>query len=607
MVQFTLSRLIKEVDNFYQQATQAHLQALAQSKGFSMPDDPEDEEGGESGRPDLGKYDDMLQMARRVGDPSLASELELLAAMYKEAIEMGSGYNSVNRAISNLINIYMEDEDEEDSGVEDLLNEVSKDLRQRAGGAANLSKPDSPAVMARLKALKDEFNSRNLEEEVDDLSKYEEGAVAVFDPTAGMGREEAEKGAGRGWHTVSGKRKDWAAAYNNERERYIDMLASEKNPVIADKLKKLIDILGQLSDQIEYVNNLAGAQSTAPDPETEAKLEAAREELSKLRNSRTMLKNSIRNHELNVNKTKLEAELSKTRDPRDQIRLQQELALQNLMLSTDYKKGPELNWRRVLLKSMSGGNWPSQELFNKLMNNIDEASKLRVSREEHNRQVAKQVFDAKRSIRLDPNKRKNVYNWAAMQLDGFITHLSQNILAARKTMKDKILGTKNKKVSEAEKALFKPYMDAVADAANKKDRAALLTATRALREKIKESIRLSPEFSQYLISVRSSKFLYNYRDRIKFLHKLGTEGRTELNEQEVQYIEDTIEMGKRLASYYQNLKIQPIKGVPYPSGYKAAAETIQKINSYLESFLTSKESPGKVEKIDPLTGEVTYE
>ena len=48
--------------------------------------------------------------------------------------------------------MYLEDEDNpEQAAIEDLLNNVSKDLRQRAGGAIQLNKPDNPAIMAQLK------------------------------------------------------------------------------------------------------------------------------------------------------------------------------------------------------------------------------------------------------------------------------------------------------------------------------------------------------------------------------------------------------------------------------------------------------------------------
>lgn len=617
MVTFTLPKLIAEIESFYQQANQAYLEKRAQTQsGFSMPDDPEEDqpEGGESGPgKDTGLYSDITDIAHRVGDPGLASELLLIAEMYKKALEIGGGYNSVNRAITNLINIYMEDEDEDEgSGVEDMLNDVAKDLRTRAGGPAMLAKPDSPVVMAQLKQLKDEFNARSLGEEIEELNNFQQGEAETSETpemtAARMGQmsaEEAGKGPGRGWHTVNTKRKDWAAGYENERLRYIDLLTEERDPTIKGNLGKLINVLSDLRDQVDIVNNLQSAQSTAPDDKTAANLAAAREELKRLRQSRVELKASIRNYELTKSKNKVDAEAGTTRDPREQMRLQQESDLINLMLSTDRGKTQERNYRRVLVKSMSGGNWPGTETINKLMDKIQEASKSRETIKEYRERQAREIANKKQTIREDPNVRKNVYNWGAMQLDGFITHLSQGILAERKTLKDKILGTKNKKVTEAEKALFKPYMDAVADAANKKDKAGLVQAVRALRTQIKNAIRLSPEFTRYLISVRSSKFFYTYRDRLKVLQKMGTEIKGGIGDNEVQYLRDTIAMGDKLISYYSELKIKPIRGTEYGTGYASPTKTIGLVNGYLMKLLEGKSN--KSEKIDPETGEVTYE
>jgi hypothetical protein len=616
MISTKLLQLFQSIERFHARATQ-NYNRIKLGQGFSMPDDPEEEDTPISNeREKADKYQQIVDAARQVSDPSLSSELLLIADMYKKAIELGGGYNSINRAISNTINMYLEDEDNpEESSVEDLLNDVVKDLRTRAGGAVALNKPDSPEIIAQLKKFKDEFNERSVQEEIDDLSQFDEKAVSTFDPTGGMGKEESQKGAGRGYYVKTVKSlKDWVEHYRNEQQRYLEDFAQNTDKNVKPKITKVLEVLSQLINKVSQANALQQEITNEPDPAKEAQLEKLQNEIKELKTKRGQIKSSLRRDLLEVQHSNLESDLKNAKTPADRFLSEQKLELNKTLSSRDKNRGGEIKLRRLLINSMSEGRSLGADTLKKLMDKIQDAKNLRIPIEEVRKEEAEVIKNKKQTIvdpaMIDPetgrNIKQNVYNWGAMKLDGFVVHLSQKILAERKSLKDKILGVKNKSTTEAEKAFFKPYMDAVAAAANDKDKSALTKAVRDLREQVKKAIRLTPEFTRYIISVRSSKFFYAYRDRLKFLQKMQSENQSYISEEEVAYIQATIDMGEKLVSYYENLVIKTLKGKEYPTGYSAPTATINMINGYLSNLLL-KSNVGKQEKINPETGEVGYE
>ena len=642
MVQFTLPKLLRDVNSFYEQANKAYLEAKAApmtkkekeeyekqvrellEKGAPKSTSEEEEFGeGEAGDPPY--FQDLVDISTQVGDPGLAEQLGALAELYRRAIQIGGGYATIARAINNLKNMYS---DGDETDIETILNGMITELAKHAGGIGALASNDNMKFVRQLTELKQEIDQRNATSS-EALDSYKENIVVpganaesegdltesglesetgdvVFDPTAGLGGDRDGAAVNRGWHTAGklGLYKDWAKYYENEKAAYEVDLAQERNPDISNVLKQLIGVVDELSIKTAEALKLSDQLKVAPDPMGKAQLKALRVELDKIKKIRALLKTKIRSRQLEKENQELHAELGGTRDEKVQMLLKQKIALNELSKSTDVYKAKERNYRLKLVDMMSGGNFPGAEQLHKELQKIEEASKKRIPIEEYRKHLAQQVAKTKQTIRIDPNVRKNIYNWGAMQLDGFITHLSQNILAERKTLKDRILGTKNRNVTEQEKAMFKPYMDAIAAAANAKDKTALVAATRALREQIKKAVRLTPEFTKYLISVRSSKFFYEYRDRLKTLQKMGTELKGGIGETEVQYLRDTIAMGEKLINYYRDLKIW-IKGKSVDTGYKTPTNTIELVNNYLANILADKAN--KTEKINPETGEVTYE
>lgn len=635
----TIPYLIKKIDQFYHSAIKEYkLQKwAAEPTGFSMPDDPEDDLEGpaterEPGSLDL--YNKLLDIIRTIRDPDIAAEALLIADMYKKAIEMNDGFNFVRKGISNFINIQLEDldpDDEDDplNALEEVFNDVHADLTSRAKAAGSNLKGDSPNAEKAIRAVKDEFNQQSLNEElsgasggksVSDLSDFDPEAIAKFDPTGGVGLEEGKtKGKGYFVRTVK-ELKDWIKSYDNEIDRYKEELVGEKNPVIVGKKRRLISLLEELKSKKAQENILREQSEVAPDPAIQKQLENIRNDLKKLKTERNTLKSGLRQNALSLQTDQLLKEYSQAErsgNKKEQFRLEQELALRKVMQSQDHNKGEEVKARKLLLSWLPGMTMSEVGLatFRNLQKKIEEAAAKKIPVEVVRKEQAKQVADIKRTKRIDPNLRSNIYDWANMTLDGFITHLSQALLAERKTIKDKIVGTKNKHVTEAEKTYFKPYLDNVANASNAGDKSALRAAVAKLREQVASAARLTPQFTQYVISVRSSKFFYEFRDRLKQLKTMNVEEKTKLNQSEINFITDTINMGQKLINFYENLEIpslgiDPVTKKKMPTAppatathYKAPTGKINIILNYLQHLLRKKTT----EKIDPETGEVLYE
>jgi hypothetical protein len=485
---------------------------------------------------DLGEYDELIQTAQQVSDPSLSSELQLIAEMYKKALEIGGGYNAINKAISNMINIYLDDEDDpEQEMVETVLNKVVKDLRNRVGGAAGLARPDSPAVIAQLKQLKEEYNRQHLEEEVDDLSKYEEAAAPTFDFTSGMGKEEAGKGSGRGYSVQTRKtNKDWVTTFENEKQRYLDKIATATDSRVATVMKQLADVLNQLRDNMEQEVQLANQISITPDAGMAEQLKKLQESSKKLKADRRALKLKIRKYELAERSKELQNELRSTRDPKEKFKLEQETKLYDLLQSKDLFKGEERNWRLVLLKSVSGGNMPSAGTLANIQKKIEEAAAKKKLRGDYEKEDAAKVRALKEG----------------KTLPGLIVHLQQKIATLKK---DTAQVVKNKAKKDP---VFAPYKEAVRLAAERvktdpspENQAALKAAEKSEVEALTNYLNNDRRVKAV---VADNVVLYAYRDKMRALEKmLSTEGA--VVPQEV--INESEDLYRQLGSVYGGIGI----------------------------------------------------
>lgn len=350
-----LAKLLDLVESFYRKSMGAYAlsKAAAEPYTYVSPDNTEDYDTNVPNEPSA--YNDLVQVAHAVSDSELASELLLISEMYKKALELNNGWNTVYRGISALMNISLDDENNpEQEKVEEVLNDVVRDLRSHAGGPGALNKADSPEVVAQLKKLKNEFNARTIQEEMshgEETGEAPEGASVVLDPFEGSG----EGGKGRGYSFTQRKTpKDWAQSYENEKQRYIDKLGGNPDTQIKDTLKSLFSTLDALRTKTSDALQKAEQIAITPDADNEEEkksLSLTQKEIEKLQKLRRALKAKIRHHELGESIQQLK-QMAPRANEKEANLIKEEIALYELMRSKDVGKGPERFWRLKLIKAL---------------------------------------------------------------------------------------------------------------------------------------------------------------------------------------------------------------------------------------------------------------
>lgn len=548
-----LDKLISKINTF---CNDALLSLLLIKRGappmqtYVSPDDGDEEDMPEpAAGEDVGKYNELLHVANQVRDPGLSSELTLLAELYRKAIEINGGYNSINRSIHNIINMYLEDEeDPQQEEIEDILNEIVSDLRKRAGGAAGLAKPDSPEAIKAMKEMKDNFNTQNLQQEVYDLSNYEESATSTFDPTGGVGKEEAGKGFGRGHSFTTRKSlKDWVDHYNNEQQRYADLLTVVTDASTKSRIQKLLEVLSKLKIATIEENKLTEAYANTNDEQVGNQLAKVKEDNKKLKEERSKLKQGIRVAELTKSVTSLEANLHAAKDEKSKERIRQEIELIKLLASRDVGKTEERNWRRLLLKSMSGGNWPSQETRQKMEEKIKESAAKKKTYEQYQKEQAEKI---KSQFKYKPSggtKRTELRDKAAT-FEGAVTELQQKIATQKIVVKQSITDTLN----AAEHGVFQPYLDKIAQAKAANNPAAIKEAAKELQKAMNTYAESQPPVIAY---IDAAQHFYTFRDKAKLLQKSNIlESGGPINEAIQTQLASLIEEGNGLISTYKDRK-----------------------------------------------------
>lgn len=475
------AQLCQAIEKFYHQAMQSWL-LIKYAQGFSMPDDPEETEtGAQNTTQENELLFDLEKIAHQVSDAGLSSELSLIAEMYKSALQMNAGWNTVYRGISTLLNMNLDDEDNaEQEQAEDVLNEVVRDLRQRAGGPGALNKPDSPQVIAQLKQVKNDFNARSVQEEMnqfdeDQKDQIPEEAVSVLDPFEG-----SHEGKGRGFGFISRKPlKDWVRTYDDERARYADML-NQPGPVSVNKhLTELVNVLTQLRDNTAKEIRLS--TQAASDPALEPELNAIRETNAKLKKDRAKLKDNIKKFELTRNLQELTTQAHQTKDPNDKIRLQQEMALRKLQLSSDLNKREEINLRKILVKSMSGGNMPGTDTLEKMLAKIDEAAQKKRPIKEQRVEEATKIRSLKE----------------AKQLKGLAITLGQKIATQQIVVQQKITDKVHADIKAGQESRYKSYLDQIAAAKETNNEEAIKATVKELQKVINADAKNNPTVKAY--------------------------------------------------------------------------------------------------------------
>jgi hypothetical protein len=563
-----LPSLIQKINTFVRSAIFSH-NLISKGQGYTMPDDPEEDAPDTERGEDLGLYSKILQAGNQIADENIRTEVLLIADLYKKALEVNGGYNFVNKAISNSINLLDDEDDDEQSAVEDLLNEVSKDLRNRSKLAGTATTGDSAASLKALQDAKRDFNNKELAEELqeqrgpnlhdenieapplpdekikDDLTKYDEKAKGVFDMSGGVNQEVGQS-KGRGYRTDHKSFKDWTASYENERQRYLDEarqieaksaqtngLLGKHDKQALERIKELVTVLERMRDFTFVATQLEKKFAEAPSTEITTQLDEIRDKISEMSKKRNELKANIRSYELRNQLKFMEEDLATVKDPRAKFLLQQKKELHELMLGQGKNKSEESKLRRQLIDAMSGGNALTGLTFSTMIQKIEDAK--------NRRKQENAEFKEKNTTTIH-NKRDQEGRIEG-KLDGLAIALQQTIASIKNDLRKKII----KKLSSDPNVLaqFAPYLQKIEAV---KGTPAEKQADKDLKSAQSAYAVEDPDIKNF---VAESARLYKFRDTINQLHMVGMlYEENELAPAEKVEITKLYDEGRELLAYY---------------------------------------------------------
>lgn len=578
---------------------------------FAAPNPWDDPNFGMSGEESTDKeiateapyFDELMNTARQVDDPELSQQLEVLAELYRYALQIGGGYATIARAINNLKNMYS---DGSDSNIEDILNGMTKELAKAAGGIKQLGGNDNPSFVQRLAQLKQDIEDRTQEGHSGALDAYHEevggqsqgaqtGESAEDLAEAGLTPEDAEiinpaalgfdnkddPKTNKGWHTVGSGRpyKNWKEYYNNERVSYETDLANEHDPVNRKTLDELIKLLPILSEKTQKALDLSNAlRSDVSNPKDAAQmkeqLKTMRQELNQIKAARQTLKNRIRSTQLQREQQKfsdeeesLTARMQSSADPerkekarRELELIQQKRALNNLAMSNDVYKAKERNYRLELVRQISGGAWPSQEWINKQKAKIDNAVAMRVKKEDYDRgqteerarQHGKIGPAPKRPGRIGggvPKAKIHQYDMGAATFNGLVDKFSEKVNTAAHVARLNITQERDSSKKKVHNQL-KPFVEAVSKAIQKKDDRAKYEAIKALKAQMTEWSHKATAIKAMSRNIKWMPFFKRIEGDLATIAGWKTEAGWDLNENKKSFISNVIRGAGRISEAY---------------------------------------------------------
>lgn len=493
-----LSEITKKIDRFFHSANQSLnlLKSGQDQGGYSMPDDDfDDEEGPPTDRnpqTQFDLYNQLVHVADNVPDVNIRSEALMIAEMYQKALELGDGFNYVKRAISNLVDVQLSDADEDDeptilTELNDVLDEVYKDLTQKSktGGTAKKDGQDAEKALLQVK--------RDFDQSFQDLMGSETGFMPAQKGPGGGGsslREVVEFGGDKddrskstGYQMETRNYKDWVATFTNEKERYIEELSTDIDRRAAEKKEKLISVLDQIIEAIGEQKQAMERNDALGTPESAAALAAATDKVMALRRERSVLKSSLKSNILqrqtdqllndfqtvakkgDANIQQIMADPTKlaNRDNREKYRLFQELVLKRLqndqLIPNPEKqgtflkftnKGEEVFWRKKLIEFLPGMT-TSQigiQTYQNILNKIDEASKKKVSLSQAHKEEA-----AGRKV------HKEEYDYK-----GVMIRFYEGLSNVKMGIKKNITAGVKRELTSNENTKYKPYVNDIATA-----------------------------------------------------------------------------------------------------------------------------------------------
>jgi hypothetical protein len=494
-----LPNLIKRIDSFYSSAIHHNLTVNAAPMEQEL-------------------YTQLASASKEIVNPDLSDNILILSEVFRRAVELGDGFNFIYQYIEAVKND-LDPEEPEQNNVENLLNHISASIRNRAGRA------DSPGALASLHEVARNTKRQLVDAEMErfqgqedgtdeepQMSAYEasltgyreredgeeqqeegfggeEDAKGTFDFTGGVSPEDAQKGKGRGY---SFQKKntllEWAGIYAKEKAKYQEDLTgpevmlsnnakqARRNTGVRSNLQDLIGVLTELetlTKEADAIDHLRDTETEIAHPQEDKRFEQIKSTLRVLEKRRHTLKKMVQKFYWEANLKELDDKYAATQDPKEKFRLQQEMDLLGLRMSSSRGKGEEAKQRQLFIDALTNDPNLSQDMINKFKEHIQKSETItrkiteiyrKRALELAQRRQTKGEIATRTEREMGGVKRHEKYSVTTTQLFGYIQLLTDAVLAKRKTFKDIVIRRlKNLKSGEE----LRPFIDDVAKTATK--------------------------------------------------------------------------------------------------------------------------------------------
>lgn len=563
-----LPSLIKKIDDFLSLAeSMTRLRKMAAPpQTWSMPDDPEEEDEALPGDEFSGLYPKVMDIINEISasetNEDIASELQLVAELYKKTIQLNGGFKTmkeyIDRAMAAIDMLIDESDGVIGEDVRDLadeaLEDMAGDLRQRAKSTVS-PQMDEVAAAKELRALKNEFNSSEARAEMAaQKSVYEKG------------KPGEESG-----HTIVRKSVETPNKYAKEIARLQESLATETNPNTRNNLQYLIGTLESLLQTMKDVKRLEGELKVSPgDPPTVKAFDEATSNLERLRKQRLMYRRKLNESILKSEQTDLRRRMYETRNPQEKEWLEQQV---NLL---DLRMDEKLLRKRDMIKALkakinSTGTLDERGDFQALtmpeatrqaLQEAYQAGALKsITKDKYDREQTVERAKEHGKVGPVPTRQKgrvgggragekiHQYDVSSATFSGLVDKLNERINTSAHVARLNITQVKEGKTKFHNE--LKPFVDAVAKAIQKKDSAAKIAAIKTLKEQMKVRMDKSPAIKAMARNVRWLPFFQRMKADLETVAGWQTDQGWDLNEPKTQFIQNLLKSGRKITDAYR--------------------------------------------------------
>lgn len=596
-----LPSLIKKIDDFVSLAeslTRLKKMAAPPPETWSMPDDPEEEDEALPGDEFSGLYPKVMDVINEINasesNEDIANELQLIAELYKKAIEINGGFKQVQdyirRAMANIDMLIDESDGVIGEDVRDLADEVledlSGDLRQRAKSTV-APQANETAALQQLKATKDAFNSAEARAEI-------ESQKSVYE----KGKPGQETG-----HTIVRKTAETPGKYAKEIARLRESLQTTTDQNSKNNIEYLIATLVELLETMKTVKRLEGEVKVAPDDaQTVQAFKEATTKLEQLRKQRLVYRRKLNELILKDDQTQLRRKMYETRDPREKAWLEDRIRL------LDLRMNEKLLRKRDMIKALkakinSSGTLDERGDFQALT--LPEATQQALEEAYQAgslKSITKTDYDRKQTIERGvehgkrgpvPERQKGrvgggragerIHNY---ELDnatfpGLVDKLNEKINTSAHVARLNITQTivDKKKVHNE----LKPFVDRVSKAIQKKDNAAKLAAIKELKAQMKIRMDKAPAIKAMARNIRWLPFFQKVKTDLETIAGWNIDADKNFDENKVALIQKTILSGRKVTDAYR--RYYPETGPKRPNQLEIAFDgTVRYLDDVLDQL-----------------------